>query len=103
MSPSSGLIEMESGYLPPPPPPLPEDPGPPEDPEPRCEALPAEPETTYENLRCGSRNHLRSLARAHTSLTGLPYPHGGVLTTVILDPSMVTSIITSSMEQCGGN
>ena len=52
--------------------------------------------TTYDNLLCGSRNHLRSFVSQIETLTGQPY--------TIQVPALtaeVTAILNGSQEQCG--
>ncbi len=49
----------------------------------------------YENLYCGSRNHLRAFARSIGDLTGRTY------TAVVLTQTEVDTIIGSPTEQCG--
>ena len=51
----------------------------------------------YENLACGSRNHLRAFARTYTFLTGIPY----VAQSMSADE--VASILEEAPERCGRN
>ena len=51
---------------------------------------------TYENLLCGSRNHLRAYAKNIQNITGQPY-----VTQVPELDSEVTVILNSDKEQCG--
>lgn len=55
----------------------------------------ADIDATYENLLCGSRNHLRSFARNLESLTSQPY------TALVITQDEVDAVLTSPMEQCG--
>lgn len=52
-------------------------------------------DATYENLLCGSRNHLRSFAKNIEAVTGAPY------VAQILPQTEVDGILQSSMEKCG--
>lgn len=52
----------------------------------------------YENLLCGSRNHLRSFARNIEAMTGEPYE----ALTDALPQEEVDAIVNSPMENCGG-
>ena len=52
--------------------------------------------TTYENLLCGSRNHLRSFVKQIESRTGQPY-----VTQIPEMDTEVQSILNSSQQQCG--
>jgi len=49
----------------------------------------------YENLICGSRNHLRAFVNAIEALTGVPY------TAQLLDQAAVNAIVAAPMERCG--
>ena len=55
----------------------------------------ADIDATYENLLCGSRNHLRAFARNLESMTSLPY------TAQVISQDEVDAILGSSLEQCG--
>lgn len=57
----------------------------------------ADVDDVYENLLCGSRNHLRSFARNIESLTGAEY----VPVYPESDPAEIRQILTSAMERCG--
>jgi hypothetical protein len=52
-------------------------------------------DATYENLLCGSRNHLRAFARNLESMTGQPYA------ALVLTQEEVDVILNSPLEQCG--
>lgn len=52
-------------------------------------------DATYENLLCGSRNHLRSFAKNIETVTGAPY------VAQILPQIEVDAILQSPMEKCG--
>jgi len=52
-------------------------------------------DATYENLLCGSRNHLRSFAKNIETVTGAPY------VAQILPQTEVDEILQSPMEKCG--
>jgi hypothetical protein len=52
-------------------------------------------EAVYENLLCGSRNHLRSFAQNIASLTAEPYQ------AQVLSQADVDEILESPMEKCG--
>lgn len=52
--------------------------------------------TTYENLLCGSRNHLRSFAKQISNITGQDY-----ITQVPSMDTEVGAILSSEQEQCG--
>jgi hypothetical protein len=52
-------------------------------------------DSTYENLLCGSRNHLRAFARKIERLTGKPY------TAQVLTQAEVDEIIDGAVETCG--
>jgi hypothetical protein len=54
----------------------------------------ADIDATYENLLCGSRNHLRSFARNLESLTSQPY------TALVISQEEVDAILDSPLEQC---
>ena len=49
----------------------------------------------YENLMCGSRNHLRAFAGAITAATGQAY------TALVLTQAEVDAILSSPTERCG--
>jgi hypothetical protein len=49
----------------------------------------------YENLFCGSRNHLRSFASTITAMTGQAY------TALVLPQAEVDAVLSSPMERCG--
>jgi hypothetical protein len=49
----------------------------------------------YENLFCGSRNHLRSFAGTITAMTGQAY------TALVLPQAEVDAVLSSPMERCG--
>lgn len=49
---------------------------------------------TYENLLCGSRNHLRSFARNLESMTCQPY------VALVITQDEVNAVLNSPMEQC---
>ena len=55
----------------------------------------ADIDATYENLLCGSRNHLRAFARNLESMTSLPY------TAQVIPQDEVDAILASPLEQCG--
>ena len=55
----------------------------------------ADIDATYENLLCGSRNHLRAFARNLESMTSLPY------TALVISQDEVDAILASPLEQCG--
>jgi len=55
----------------------------------------ADIDATYENLLCGSRNHLRAFARNLESMTGQPYA------AQVLPQDEVDAILNSPLEQCG--
>ena len=55
----------------------------------------ADLDATYENLLCGSRNHLRAFARNLESMTGQPY------TAQVITQDEVDIILNSPLEQCG--
>jgi len=52
-------------------------------------------DSVYENLLCGSRNHLRSFAKNIEAVTGAPY------VAQILPQMEVDEILQSPMEKCG--
>ena len=52
-------------------------------------------DTTYENLLCGSRNHLRAFARNLESMTGQQY------TAQVITQDEVDVVLNSPMERCG--
>ncbi len=52
--------------------------------------------STYDNLLCGSRNHLRSFAKQIESITGSAY-----VTQVPALDAEVRAILASNQEQCG--
>jgi hypothetical protein len=54
----------------------------------------ADIDATYENLLCGSRNHLRSFARNLESMTSLPYA------AQVIPQDEVDAILGSPLEQC---
>jgi hypothetical protein len=49
----------------------------------------------YENLICGSRNHLRAFVNSIEALTGVPYA------AQLLDQAAVDAIVAAPMERCG--
>lgn len=49
----------------------------------------------YENLACGSRNHLRAFARSYTFLTGIPYAAQS------MSAAEVGAILDDAPERCG--
>ena len=51
--------------------------------------------STYTNLMCGSRNHLRGFAKSIEALTGAPY------VAQILSQAEVNEIVQSPIEKCG--
>jgi len=55
----------------------------------------ADIDATYENLLCGSRNHLRAFARNLESMTGQPYA------AQVIPQDEVDAILNSPLEQCG--
>jgi hypothetical protein len=55
----------------------------------------ADLDATYENLLCGSRNHLRAFARNLESMTGQPYA------ALVISQEEVDAILGSPMETCG--
>lgn len=55
----------------------------------------ADIDATYENLLCGSRNHLRAFARNLESMTSQPY------TAQVIPQDEVDAILSSPMEKCG--
>jgi len=55
----------------------------------------ADLDATYENLMCGSRNHLRAFAHNLESMTGQPYA------AQVISQDEVDAILNSPMEQCG--
>jgi hypothetical protein len=55
----------------------------------------ADIDATYENLLCGSRNHLRAFARNLESMTGQPYA------AQVITQDEVDVILNSPLEQCG--
>ena len=55
----------------------------------------ADIDATYENLLCGSRNHLRAFARNLESMTGQPYA------AQVIPQDEVDAILDSPLEQCG--
>jgi hypothetical protein len=55
----------------------------------------ADIDATYDNLLCGSRNHLRAFARNLESMTGQPY------TALVLTQDEVDAILNSPLERCG--
>ncbi|MDO9220786.1 MAG: DUF2202 domain-containing protein [Thiobacillus sp.] len=55
----------------------------------------ADIDATYENLLCGSRNHLRAFARNLESMTSQAY------TALVITQDEVDTIVSSPMEQCG--
>lgn len=57
----------------------------------------ADVDAVYDNLLCGSRNHLRAFARNIESLTGEEY----VPVYPASDPVEIRQILTSPMERCG--
>ena len=52
-------------------------------------------DAVYEDLMCGSRNHLRAFARTYEALTGLPYK------AQVLAQDVVNVILAGSVERCG--
>jgi hypothetical protein len=56
----------------------------------------ADVDAVYENLLCGSRNHLRAFAANIQALTGQPYD------AQVLDQAAVDEILANPMENCGG-
>lgn len=54
----------------------------------------ADIDATYENLLCGSRNHLRSFARNLESMTGQPYA------ALVITQDEVDAVLNAPMEQC---
>jgi hypothetical protein len=50
----------------------------------------------FENLMCGSRNHLRGFAANLEAFTGQPY------TAQVLEQAAVDEILASPLENCGG-
>ncbi|MBT9538364.1 DUF2202 domain-containing protein [Thiobacillus sp.] len=54
----------------------------------------ADIDATYENLLCGSRNHLRAFARNLESLTSQPY------TALVITQDEVDTVLHNPMEQC---
>jgi hypothetical protein len=52
--------------------------------------------STYDNLLCGSRNHLRAFVKQITNITGQPY-----VTQVPSLDAEVTAILSSDNERCG--
>ena len=50
---------------------------------------------TYDNLLCGSRNHLRAFARNLESMTGQTY------TALVITQGEVDAVVSSPLEQCG--
>jgi hypothetical protein len=55
----------------------------------------ADIDAVYENLLCGSRNHLRGFAANLEEFTGQPY------TAQVLEQAAVDEILASPMENCG--
>ncbi|MBU2641330.1 MAG: DUF2202 domain-containing protein [Gammaproteobacteria bacterium] len=55
----------------------------------------ADLDSTYENLLCGSRNHLRAFASTIESMTRQPY------TAQVIAQDEVDAIVSSPQEQCG--
>jgi hypothetical protein len=55
----------------------------------------ADIDAVYENLLCGSRNHLRGFAANLEAFTGQPY------TAQVLEQGAVDEILASPMENCG--
>ena len=55
----------------------------------------ADIDAVYENLLCGSRNHLRGFAANLEAFTGQPY------TAQVLEQSAVDEILSSPLETCG--
>ncbi|MDP2030098.1 MAG: DUF2202 domain-containing protein [Thiobacillus sp.] len=55
----------------------------------------ADIDVAYENLLCGSRNHLRSFARNLESMTSHPYE------ALVIAQDEVDAVVNSPMERCG--
>ena len=55
----------------------------------------ADIDATYDNLLCGSRNHLRAFARNLESMTGQTY------TALVITQDEVDAVVNSPLEQCG--
>jgi hypothetical protein len=60
------------------------------------ESQQADIDAVYDNLLCGSRNHLRAFAANILTKTGSPYA------AQVLEQQEVDAILASPMEQCGG-
>jgi len=52
-------------------------------------------DATYDNLLCGSRNHLRAFSRSLEAMTGQPY------TAQVVSQAAVDAILDTPMERCG--